>query len=561
MRRNKGLFITIIVIIILLVIALISLVLVKFVFNKDTKKTNNQGQTVNDPPIQTEKQDVKIGDYVAYVPDKSDKYIVEGTTSGAANNSRDGIKQETLNWRVLNVNEDGSIDIISEEPTDAEIYFGGALGYNNGTYLLNDICEMLYSNKNLKAKARSINLEDIEVKMTDIALEARDEYENNNVTYGDTVTFESNNAYVPEIYTKKPATESTDYYTIPTTGTFMPQEEAEIKSTFYGMEEVTEEYFEDEIFYELIFGVESEYWLATRCIDCSSDSAIFGLRKISGTEITGSSMCASNNRSGSSTSYIRPVVTLSKNIEITSGTGTKDDPITIAGVSSGEPEEIAKINEDNEWVYDAEYTKTELEGKSYESSITTETYSLEDIKVPFINIDSEDASEANAELKKLFDQAVKLFEEELEGEQASYVLVSYEEVVNEEFLSVLVKTEVGEEEEIPNCVYYTYNFDMNTGKRLTYDDVYYIAGISEDEIESKAEEAITDAFRFRFKGLAEGYESDLEEYSEKTVEDYKETVTEETIKYFIDEDEKLNIISNFKIPTGKGNYEVIVTVE
>ena len=560
MRRNKGLLITVIIIIILLVIALISLVLVKFVFNKDTKKPNNQGQNVSEPPSEPEKQNIKIGDYIAYVPDKSEKYIVEGTTSGAANNSRDGIKQETLNWRVLNINEDGSIDIISEEPTTAEVYFGGALGYNNGTYLLNDICEMLYSNKNLKSKARSINLEDIEGKMTDTALAAREEYENNGIAYGDTETFEGNNAYVPEIYTKKPETESTDYYTLPTTGTFMPQEEVSIQSTFYSMGGITEEYVEDEIFYELIFETESEFWLATRCIDCSSDSAIFGLRKINQDEITGASMCSSSNRSGSSKSYIRPVVTLSKNIE-TSGTGTQDDPITIAGGNSETTEGLAKINEDNEWIYDAEYTKKDLEGKSYKSSVTTETYSLEDIKVPFINIDSEDANEANEELKKLFDQAVKLFEEELDGDQASYVLVSYEKVVNDEYLSVLVKTEVGGEEEIPNSVYYTYNFDMNTGNKLTYDEVYDIVGISEDEIEEKAEEAITEEFKYRFKGLAEGYESDLEEYSEKTVEDYKETVSDETIKYFIDEYEKLNIISNFKIPTGRENYEIIVTIE
>ena len=499
MRRNKGLLITVIIIIILLVIALISLVLVKFVFNKDTKKPNNQGQNVSEPPSEPEKQNIKIGDYIAYVPDKSEKYIVEGTTSGAANNSRDGIKQETLNWRVLNINEDGSIDIISEEPTTAEVYFGGALGYNNGTYLLNDICEMLYSNKNLKSKARSINLEDIEGKMTDTALAAREEYENNGIAYGDTETFEGNNAYVPEIYTKKPETESTDYYTLPTTGTFMPQEEVSIQSTFYSMGGITEEYVEDEIFYELIFETESEFWLATRCIDCSSDSAIFGLRKINQDEITGASMCSSSNRSGSSKSYIRPVVTLSKNIEITSGTGTQDDPITIAGGNSETTEGLAKINEDNEWIYDAEYTKKDLEGKSYKSSVTTETYSLEDIKVPFINIDSEDANEANEELKKLFDQAVKLFEEELDGDQASYVLVSYEKVVNDEYLSVLVKTEVGGEEEIPNSVYYTYNFDMNTGNKLTYDEVYDIVGISEDEIEEKAEEAITEEFKYRFK--------------------------------------------------------------
>ncbi len=112
MRRSKGPLIAVIVIIVILVLVVGGLLLYKFVFNKDNKKPNNP-TTVEQPPVE-EEPTVNVGDYIEYTPDKASNYVVSGTNSGVANNSTDGIKQEDLEWRVLNVNEDGTIDIISE---------------------------------------------------------------------------------------------------------------------------------------------------------------------------------------------------------------------------------------------------------------------------------------------------------------------------------------------------------------------------------------------------------------------------------------------------------------
>ena len=79
---------------------------------------------------------LKVGDYINYKPDTEDgkTYSLLSTQSGYSTQT---ITKETLNWRILKINGDGSIEIISD-PTNKDVYFSGSLGYNNGVYLLND---------------------------------------------------------------------------------------------------------------------------------------------------------------------------------------------------------------------------------------------------------------------------------------------------------------------------------------------------------------------------------------------------------------------------------------
>lgn len=117
----------------------------------------------------TEETHLHKGDYVnytpktektAYAPDKGEgigKYT--GYTGGTAEQS---IPQENLNWRVLGQDNSGNILLISGAPTEAGLYFYGYVGYNNYETVLNDTCEALYSNTELRATARSITMDDID---------------------------------------------------------------------------------------------------------------------------------------------------------------------------------------------------------------------------------------------------------------------------------------------------------------------------------------------------------------------------------------------------------------
>lgn len=151
---------------------------------------------------------VNIGDYINYAPQSDIKtYTVEGKYSGYANSSGEilnqEVNQEELKWRVLNINDDGTIDLISDKPSNGKFNLYGALGYNNGVTILNNLCELLYSNSQYETVARSINIEDVEKQMNDNAITDKESYLK--WALGDirTKTYDIQNSYYPCLYAKE----------------------------------------------------------------------------------------------------------------------------------------------------------------------------------------------------------------------------------------------------------------------------------------------------------------------------------------------------------------------
>ena len=145
--------------------------------------------------------DIQIGDSVNYTYDSAGSYSLLSTYSGYSSNQT--IVQTTgLTWKVLNVDkENDTVDIISTNPTSSTVYFKGILGYNNGPYLMNEICKAQYSNATLGVEARSINLLDMEKHLTPTGITNRNAYKYNSDTakYGTTKTYTSNTEY-PSLY-------------------------------------------------------------------------------------------------------------------------------------------------------------------------------------------------------------------------------------------------------------------------------------------------------------------------------------------------------------------------
>ena len=145
---------------------------------------------------------IKIGDSVNYTYDSAGSYSLSSTYSGYSSNQT--IAQTTgLTWKVLNVDkENDTVDIISTNPTSSTVTFANILGYNNGPYLMNEICKAQYSNKTLGVNARSINLLDMEKQLTAAGIKSRNEYNKGSSTYaqyGTTKTYTSNTKY-PSLY-------------------------------------------------------------------------------------------------------------------------------------------------------------------------------------------------------------------------------------------------------------------------------------------------------------------------------------------------------------------------
>ena len=307
----------------------------------DLKGMNALAEEMNNALGEKPKVDLskyKIGDSVNYTYDPaSSSYTLESKYSGYSSNQT--IAQTTgLTWKVLNVDkENDTVDIISTNPTSSTVIFANILGYNNGPYLMNEICKAQYSNKTLGVNARSINLLDMEKHLTADGIKARNAYQYNSSTakYGTTKTYPSNTKY-PSLYANQKGAgpniteaEASKKITQPdTTKGNDPYEESKpivpkgttepTNDSTYGTGNpltVTQTYYYRPI-NDTNYGTASsilanstKFWVAARDVHTRSDYATFGLR-IADTNAYGCNMFYSNGDTGGSTCALRPVVSL-----------------------------------------------------------------------------------------------------------------------------------------------------------------------------------------------------------------------------------------------------------
>ena len=307
----------------------------------DLKGMNALAEEMNNALGEKPKVDLskyKIGDSVNYTYDPaSSSYTLESKYSGYSSNQT--IAQTTgLTWKVLNVDkENDTVDIISTNPTSSTVIFANILGYNNGPYLMNEICKAQYSNKTLGVNARSINLLDMEKHLTADGITARNayQYDSSTAKYGTTKTYPSNTKY-PSLYANQKGAgpniteaEASKKITQPdTTKGNDPYEESKpivpkgttepTNDSTYGTGNpltVTQTYYYRPI-NDTNYGTASsilanstKFWVAARDVHTRSDYATFGLR-IADTNAYGCNMFYSNGDTCGSTCALRPVVSL-----------------------------------------------------------------------------------------------------------------------------------------------------------------------------------------------------------------------------------------------------------
>ena len=297
-----------------------------------TATVDGKSFTVNDKgnvELAGEKQPVtregiEVGDYVSYTPDTATGKTYDSEKlkkGGYTGTSQQALSKEDLNWRVLRKNDDGSIDLIGDA-TSNSVYFSGSLGYNNGVYLLNDICKELYSNSTHHITARSVNLEDMEKWLTDSGKTARASY-STAVKYGETKEYKGSNSYTPDIYGKT-EDESANYYSEPTTNTYTPasgtataDNTLNAKQTYYNIPINQTNYGDG----AKVLSSSNYYWVAARYVFCYSDVASFGLR-YAYSDMYGNDLFNSNSNSNNNNHRLRPVVSLGSDVQITPSTGT-----------------------------------------------------------------------------------------------------------------------------------------------------------------------------------------------------------------------------------------------
>ena len=291
------------------------------------------------PPVDLSKY--KIGDYVNYTYDTAENYVLTSATCGSSSNPADGIPQTTgLKWRILNIDEaNGTVDLISENSTGTNVYFQGALGYNNGPYLMNAICEAQYSNSALNVKARNISLLDMEKHLTPGGIAARNAYKYNSDTaqYGKTKTYTDNNSYYPLLYDGQKGAgvnvteaEASTKITQPNTDAGNDPYEESVEATS-PLTDKTSKQADNKVLtvtqtdYNILinesnYGEVSKvlknstvYWVAARYVETSSSYAYFGLR-FAASNMNGVEMFDSNGYPDNYYYRLRPVVSLSSSL-------------------------------------------------------------------------------------------------------------------------------------------------------------------------------------------------------------------------------------------------------
>ena len=335
-----------------------------------TTKDNAQNTATRTYTIYIAK--LKIGDYVKYVPDNiTSTYNLKATYSGYTSDQTIDNSYDPQLWRIMELDTNGNITKLFGVPISNQtgVVLKGSIGYNNGVYLLNDICKSRYGNASLGATARNLNIEDIESRMNSKGIATRNAnkgYNNQSIQYGTTKKYTGSYTKYPAIYAQEKysgvdvsdvtagsqvitgevdataqarmnpngKSGSDDIYTTSpdTSETTGPSKtNLTCTQTFYYFN-TSSSYFDDSNFYSMIFGTGTYFWLASRYVDCYSNNsfAYFGLRHVGDSSyLSGYDLFNSNGSSNSDSNRLASVVSLGSGVQIKSGSGTESDKYVI----------------------------------------------------------------------------------------------------------------------------------------------------------------------------------------------------------------------------------------
>lgn len=231
------------------------------------------------------------------------------------------------------------------------------------------------------------------------------------------------------------------------------------------------------------------------------------------------------------------------------------------GKDSIETRKISKLDNSKDWIYDAEYQKNTT-ADFYSTAF--KTYYVKDIVVPYININSQYAKTSNEEIKSIFDNLIQKYNDGVNNKITYIDNCNYQKNINDNYISTVLTYGIGSTDVIHQN-YYTYNINLKTGNELTYEEAYKIVGIDSNNIETKVENAITSVMKEKLQSFNDSIDypdgTNLDTYNNKSIQNYKNSLSNKALKYFISDNKKLNIIVKLNIPAGTEEFDTIITVE
>ena len=251
-------------------------------------------------------------------------------------------------------------------------------------------------------------------------------------------------------------------------------------------------------------------------------------------------------------------------------TKTKENNVTNNTTSSNnssmEYTYTSKVVENRPYIYDAQYYVDTSNINSYATNDGVK-HNVEDIVVPYVNMVSDDANKINLEIEKLYNEFVEEFK--ICGQNLnSYIKVSYQTYITSNIYSILITVQRGYENSNTD-EYFAYNFDIISGTKLDYNQVCYVAGISDaNEIVKKMVEELEDfksyylvPSRYVTQEAADERNAEVDAYKNQVYTYYQEDVLNNKLVYFLDNNLKLNVGIRILLPDSEAINEKIIKIE
>ena len=247
------------------------------------------------------KTTLAVGDYVSYTPTKT-SYTTDTSKTGCTSTQTID-PSELTSWRVLSINEDDTVDIISEYVSTNTVCFGGLTGYQNLVGYLNVLASQ-YENTGVTVGSRHFGYNGQTKYITDT------QYFVNPAPWKCNTNGASGNC-----------DPDPDDYEAYGGGDILYQADYNLVNTVFG----TRQGFNKS-------GANSNYWQASRLYSYSNDNSFsFHYRWINGNSNYSSGIYSYNGSRfvyGSQSLSLRPIVTLSSELSYL-GIGSKDYPMEI----------------------------------------------------------------------------------------------------------------------------------------------------------------------------------------------------------------------------------------
>lgn len=225
-----------------------------------------------------------------------------------------------------------------------------------------------------------------------------------------------------------------------------------------------------------------------------------------------------------------------------------------------------KIVETRSYIYDAGYPVNGVTTNSYTTNDGV-NHSILDIVVPYINMESDDATQMNSEIEKLYNGYVEEFKK-CSQNLNSYIKVNYTTYVTSNIYSILMTIERGQEDD-KITDYLAYNFDIISGTKLDYNQLCFVAGINNSAESVKNSISTLEDYSSYYLYPSNNVSQEAVDQRNAKILNcqnqvytlYQEDLLNSQLVYFLDNNLKLNISVKVILPNSDGSYNKIMIIE